>query len=192
MSLAYGRGVLMSLGAKDRACPGLRRVGCGLAVGFAGCCLLWMLALQPAGALASADANWGAGVDAALPGNASAAPGVIVSSVSCASVGDCTAVGDYFDASGFQGLLLTETAGAWANWRRGGPARRRQCQPVRDPQLGVVRFGWQLRRRRHLQHQSRTAVDRELGRVGDRRPGKPAGQCQHHRRPQLGFVRFGG
>ena len=104
----------MSLGAKDRACPGLRRVGCGLAVGFAGCCLLWMLALQPAAALASADANWGAGVEAGLPGNASAAPGVILSSVSCASVGDCTAIGDYFDSSGFQGLLLTETAGAWA------------------------------------------------------------------------------
>ena len=35
--------------------------------------------------------------------------------MSCASAGDCTAVGTYPDSSGHeQGLLLTETSGTWA------------------------------------------------------------------------------
>jgi hypothetical protein len=62
--------------------------------------------------------SWARGVEASLPANAkTAAPGPLegIGSVSCASAGDCTAVGEYTDGSGNgQGLLLTETAGSWA------------------------------------------------------------------------------
>jgi hypothetical protein len=64
--------------------------------------------------------RWSTGVEAVLPANASASttPGIagaFVSSVSCASAGNCTAVGSYPDSSGNQqGLLLTETAGSWS------------------------------------------------------------------------------
>jgi PASTA domain/Divergent InlB B-repeat domain len=62
--------------------------------------------------------NWGPGVEAALPSNANTqAPGPLYAlrSVSCASAGNCSAVGTYFDDSGNgQGLFLNETAGAWA------------------------------------------------------------------------------
>ena len=53
---------------------------------------------------------------AVLPANADPQfPGVFISSVSCASVGNCTAVGTYLDnSSNEEGLLLTETAGVWA------------------------------------------------------------------------------
>jgi hypothetical protein len=54
--------------------------------------------------------QWAAGVEARLPANA-ALP-VELHSVSCASAGNCTAVGN----SGSNGLLLTEEAG---HWRRG-------------------------------------------------------------------------
>jgi hypothetical protein len=61
---------------------------------------------------------WATGVQAVLPADASSSPGakgVAVSSVSCPSAGNCTAVGIYTDSDGIrQGLLLTETAGAWA------------------------------------------------------------------------------
>jgi hypothetical protein len=47
--------------------------------------------------------------------SAEAAPDVALNSVSCASVGNCSAVGQYDDgANGPQGLLLSETAGRWA------------------------------------------------------------------------------
>jgi hypothetical protein len=60
--------------------------------------------------------TWAKGVEAALPGNAASAnPFVDLNSISCASAGNCTAVGGYDDNSGgFQGLLLTESAGTWA------------------------------------------------------------------------------
>jgi hypothetical protein len=57
--------------------------------------------------------SWAPGVKPALPANASSTPVVRLNSVSCASAGNCTAVGNYFDGSGYQGLLLTETAGTW-------------------------------------------------------------------------------
>jgi hypothetical protein len=57
----------------------------------------------------------GAGVEAVLPAGAGANPFVSLNDVSCASAGNCTAVGGYVDSSGDdQGLLLTETSGAWA------------------------------------------------------------------------------
>jgi Domain of unknown function DUF11 len=58
--------------------------------------------------------SWGTGIEAALPANATAGQSVILNSVSCASAGNCAAVGRYEDSSGFDGLLLTETAGSWA------------------------------------------------------------------------------
>jgi hypothetical protein len=58
---------------------------------------------------------WATGVEATLPSNAGSITGVILTSVSCASAGNCTAVGNYDDSSGNQqGLLLSETAGVWA------------------------------------------------------------------------------
>jgi hypothetical protein len=66
--------------------------------------------------------QWNAGVEPVLPANAAPNPNVYVSSVSCASAGNCTAVGTYGsgsggiygEGSGTEGLLLTEKAGRWA------------------------------------------------------------------------------
>ena len=59
--------------------------------------------------------TWGGGVEAPLPTNAGSNPQVFLTSVSCTSAGNCTAVGGYLDSSGgLQGLLLTETSGTWA------------------------------------------------------------------------------
>ena len=58
---------------------------------------------------------WATGLQARPPANAESNPEVSVGSVSCASAGNCTAVGGYTDTSGAQqGLLLTETGGVWA------------------------------------------------------------------------------
>ncbi len=84
------------------------RVLCGLAPLVCG--VLLMLAALPPEALASA-----IGVRASLPANAGTNPNASLAQVSCASAGNCTAVGDYTDRSGHgQGLLLTETSGTWA------------------------------------------------------------------------------
>jgi hypothetical protein len=59
---------------------------------------------------------WSAGVEVALPANADTpeqGQDVELDSVSCASAGNCTAVGSYGATSGIEGLLLTETAGNW-------------------------------------------------------------------------------
>ena len=59
--------------------------------------------------------SWAPGVQAPLPADAAANPNVSPNSISCASPGDCSAVGTYADSSGHtDGLLLTETAGVWA------------------------------------------------------------------------------
>jgi hypothetical protein len=73
-----------------------------------------MLAALPPEALAST--NWATGVEASLPANASTNLDVSLDSVSCASAGNCTAVGNYNDSSDSstlqdQGLLVTETSG---------------------------------------------------------------------------------
>src|SRR5207245_931441 len=58
---------------------------------------------------------WAAGVEATPPAGAATDPVVNLVSVSCASAGNCSAVGSYHDgANHFQGLLLTESAGTWA------------------------------------------------------------------------------
>ncbi len=57
---------------------------------------------------------WGTGMGAALPANAAGNPRVYLESVSCAAVGNCSAVGYYTDIAGTQqGLIIREIAGAW-------------------------------------------------------------------------------
>src|SRR3989442_7184508 len=76
------------------------------------CGVLLALAAQSSEALA---ASWGPGVEASLPANAGSDPHVFLYSASCASAGNCGAVGGYNDGAGnVHGLLLTETAGTWA------------------------------------------------------------------------------
>jgi PASTA domain len=59
--------------------------------------------------------TWGTGSSAALPANAATTKqNVFLSSVSCGSAGNCSAVGSYLIGSGAQGLLVTETAGSWS------------------------------------------------------------------------------
>src|SRR5439155_244053 len=75
------------------------------------CGVLLALAAQSSEALA---ASWGPGVEASLPANSGSDPHVFLFSASCASAGNCSAVGEYTDSSSHeQGLLLTETAGTW-------------------------------------------------------------------------------
>ena len=65
--------------------------------------------------LSETSGTWATGVEASLPANAGKNPNAGVGSVSCASAGNCTAVGPYIDRSGHeQGLLLSETSGRWA------------------------------------------------------------------------------
>lgn len=64
--------------------------------------------------LTEKNGKWRTGVEAALPSDARMpGPAVGLTSVSCASPGNCTAVGSYFGSSGVEGLLLTERAGRW-------------------------------------------------------------------------------
>jgi hypothetical protein len=87
-------------------------------VGLLGICLLLAGALSLASAASSsakATGGWAAGTEAVLPANASASdPRVAIVSVSCASAGNCSAVGEYTETSDFyQGLLLDEVDGSW-------------------------------------------------------------------------------
>jgi hypothetical protein len=68
------------------------------------------------GLLLSQSANvWSAGQKAPLPPNAGSNPAVDIYSVSCVSADNCTAVGTYHEsASNVQGLLLSESGGAWS------------------------------------------------------------------------------
>ena len=75
--------------------------------------VLVVLALCPASAWASG--SWSTGIEASLPANANADPVPDFSSVSCASAGNCTAVGSYYDSSGqYPGLVLSESGGTWS------------------------------------------------------------------------------
>jgi hypothetical protein len=85
-------------------------------VGFVGGCLLLFTGVSAATS-ASTNLDWGSGSEAVLPANAATGKqrSVSLNSLSCASVGNCSAVGSYVDTSGgTQGLLMTETAGIWA------------------------------------------------------------------------------
>jgi hypothetical protein len=63
--------------------------------------------------IGASNGSWATGTEATLPaGGVTAQPNAI----SCASAGNCTAVGYYVDPMNAQhGLLLTETGGSWAN-----------------------------------------------------------------------------
>jgi hypothetical protein len=96
--------------------PPIRSLICRAAVTVAAASMLAAgtvaIAAEPAGAEAAATVTT---IEAALPANAGPSPDASVVSVSCASAGNCAAVGDYTDSSGdIQGLLLTETSGTWA------------------------------------------------------------------------------
>ena len=87
-----------------RALLGVVLVPCGVSLA---------VAVQPSAALASA--NWAPGIETTLPANANSSPGAFLFSVSCASAGNCGAIGDYNDSSNnVQGLLQSESAGTWA------------------------------------------------------------------------------
>jgi hypothetical protein len=65
--------------------------------------------------LSQTSGSWATGTLAGIPANAGSPVDVSLAAVSCGSVGNCTAVGRYYDGSGdTQGLLLTKTAGHWA------------------------------------------------------------------------------
>src|SRR5690242_6897127 len=87
---------------------GLARIGVGLV-----CSVLLALAAPSSEAFAAA---WSRGVEINLPANAGSDPHVNLGfTMSCASAGNCTAVGEYTDSSSHvEGLLLTETSGVWA------------------------------------------------------------------------------
>ncbi len=150
--------------------------------------------------------TWGVGVEAALPANAVAAPhGVELTSVSCASAGNCSAVGMYNnDSSTNDGVLLTETGGLWApgveailpdECRRGG-----QGPTVRRPTgRRLVPRPRELRRRGVVHRQPgripRTPAERAGRSVVERYRGCATCQRQQVTEPGgnagLGFVRFG-
>ena len=58
--------------------------------------------------------SWQPGIEAQLPNSPNAAPQVNLTGVSCASDGNCTAIGDYVDIHGWtEGVILTEAGGSW-------------------------------------------------------------------------------
>ena len=64
--------------------------------------------------VAESGGSWGTAIELTLPANAASSPHVSVGSVSCASAGECSAVGTYSDsAGGTQGLLVGESGGSW-------------------------------------------------------------------------------
>jgi hypothetical protein len=74
---------------------------------------------------------WATGTEATLPANAETKTYAVVSSVSCASDGNCSAIGTYADTSGdFQGLLLTETGGTWAPGTEASPPANAGADPA--------------------------------------------------------------
>jgi hypothetical protein len=81
--------------------------------------------------------KWGAGVEAPLPANATPPTEASLSSVSCPSAGNCSAVGAYGDGSGCHGLLLTETAGSWATGVAARPANPPGCLILAIPSNSV-------------------------------------------------------
>src|SRR5437763_367061 len=90
--------------------------------------VLLALAAQSSEAFA---ASWAPGLEAGLPANAALTPIAYLTSVSCASAGNCSAVGYYYDGSvSQQGLLLTETAGTWATGVEASPPANAGSNPA--------------------------------------------------------------
>ncbi len=106
------------------------------------CMLLLALAVAPPRALASQNANWGAGVEMTAPANAAEDPEARLWHVSCPSAGNCTAVGSYQmppeheeEPPREQGELLSETDGRWE------PAVEATMPANAAPDPLVERFG---------------------------------------------------
>src|SRR5262249_44079140 len=71
--------------------------------------------IRPHGLLLTQTSGHWTAAEAPLPANARSDLSADLLSVSCASAGNCTAVGAYIDSSNNQqGLLLTQTSGNWA------------------------------------------------------------------------------
>jgi hypothetical protein len=79
--------------------------------------------------LTESDGTWAAGVKATPPAGAGANPNDRLLSVSCSSAGNCSAVGDYFDGNGRQGMLLTQSAGTWATGVQATPPANAGTNP---------------------------------------------------------------
>ena len=56
---------------------------------------------------------WEGGIEVAPPGDAATDPRVSLNSISCASAGNCSAVGYYTSSSGRSGLVVDEVSGTW-------------------------------------------------------------------------------
>ena len=114
----WAAGVEATLPAGARANPGvsLASVSCPSAGNCSAVGNYYDSAGHHQGLLLSETAGtWATGVEVTPPANAGSDPGVYVGSVSCASAGNCGAVGSYLDSSNHQqGLLLTETADTWS------------------------------------------------------------------------------
>ncbi len=100
------------------------------------------------------DGTWGTAEE--VPGTAALNTGrdAQIDSVSCASAGNCSAGGGYTDQPpATQAFVVSETNGTWGTRRR-SPAPRPSTGRERRDQLGVVRLGGQLQRRRVLHDQA--------------------------------------
>lgn len=117
----WGRGVEAVLPANAATSPGqdvlLQSISC---VSAGDCNAVGLYPISSGASegllLTETAGSWATGVEAVLPANAAATnQGADLASVSCTSVGNCSAVGSYLDSTGnWEGLLLTETAGSWA------------------------------------------------------------------------------
>jgi len=66
--------------------------------------------------LSETGGSWERGVEVTMPAGAAVDPKVEFTALSCPSVGNCTAAGEYRDTAGDeQGFLLTERAGTWGS-----------------------------------------------------------------------------
>jgi hypothetical protein len=94
-----------------------------LCVAVASAAGLTVTAVAAPQAMASSTLNWARGVQVPLPTDAATEPGVEMHTLSCASTGNCSAVGVYRDTlDNHQGLLLTETNGTWVASKAPTPA----------------------------------------------------------------------
>jgi hypothetical protein len=143
--------------------------------------------------LTETSGSWGTGQQAVLPDDHGSPAGVSLNSVSCASAGNCSAVGTYFDnatpqANG-QIVLLDETSGSW-DTGGGEPPRQRRHEPeLCDGDVRLLRLGGELQRGRHLSRRLRPpaglAADRVLRDLAaGSRGGPPRGRPAGHPRRQ--------
>ena len=78
-----------------------------------GCFAMASLLLSASPALAQG--TWAQATEVTAPATAGSNPTAFLNGISCSSVGNCTAAGDYPDTSGnVQAMAVTETSGTWA------------------------------------------------------------------------------